>query len=1134
MAPHPQMESAAYGAAGTRSSTRKESSERAACYRQESAERFINFGKSQIGGESPRDYLRGGAAGTGKFESAWWDTLTGEQGVDSSDPAAGSRPRRNSTVEADKRHLLDMELEMRRRRAEAVVGQWAEDTRPSSAQADEDVSGGRASHRRRSSSRTMTRSSAERGRRASDPSGDYVRGVEQQVADLRRRQAEQAQLLLAQEEQHRQQEEKTMRLLQQQAEELYWQQAQEKEQEEERLRRDQEDKQRQRSTWQDSTAEEEALSREEEEQEKNYWHSQVNDWFSAGQQDHWQRHQVNIDEDEEERRRCQQEEEEEWRRRSAEQESHCQHTPTNSYPEPLGMAGHQHYTEKENRSWQTDEIFYRSHTKDASKSGVRGTVHGERTHTMDEEQLRQQAREEVRKIKRAQQAEQQRRQQQQHTGEEERWQAQQQADEMWRRQTKAEDFWRQQQELDQERVRHQMAMEEEERRRQQAAEEERRWREEEERKRLQQAYEEEERQRLAAAEEERRWREEEEERMRQQAAEELRRQRARQEEERRQKQEEEERLWREEEERMRVQARQELRRREEAKKEERKRQQAKQEEERRKREEDERRWRDTVEEVRRQQVRGEEDRRYQQAKEEEEQRQRKKARDKEEKLRQRQEEDWTRHEATGSSNDTPQWEAKDLPRETHSTELPSEGTTDAPDAPKESSGTCDEEAEEPAVPSNESYYEVLDVAQDATDEQIRKAYKRQCMKHHPDKGGDRNRFEEVGRAYQTLSDKALRKAYDSKGLEGVERVKERERKAAESNAAGGQAEKVEKAQAIVVEAHVPLEIAFTGGDVDVQIVRIATCVSCQGSGTNPGASCIPCPTCDAQGAVQQYVQLGPMIIEQHVQCTTCAGQGMVLPSTAICAACAGETVAEEEGRVHFAIPPGVKDKERLLAEGQGHALPGLAPGDVILVCRMQEHQSFLRKGDDLLAEQHVPLQVALCGGAFEVPHLNGNVVQVRVPRGVVLAPGCVKCLPGEGMPKRHNPSLRGDLVLRFGVIFPESLTEDTAVRLERAFEGTGQEEDSTPIGLSSPTCQEGEVYLADFDMEQFGKTLNEAARQAYDEDEEEAQAAAARAAAAAGYAGQSRRRSQRTTYSHGFGGFGNFANAGSGTQCQQM
>jgi len=138
------------------------------------------------------------------------------------------------------------------------------------------------------------------------------------------------------------------------------------------------------------------------------------------------------------------------------------------------------------------------------------------------------------------------------------------------------------------------------------------------------------------------------------------------------------------------------------------------------------------------------------------------------------------------------------------------------------------------------------------------------------------------------------------------------------------------------------------------------------------------------------------------------------------------------------------------------------------------------------------------------------------------------------MPKRHNPSLRGDLVLRFGVIFPESLTEDTAVRLERAFEGTGQEEDSTPIGLSSPTCQEGEVYLADFDMEQFGKTLNEAARQAYDEDEEEAQAAAARAAAAAGYAGQSRRRSQRTTYSHGFGGFGNFANAGSGTQCQQM
>lgn len=450
--------------------------------------------------------------------------------------------------------------------------------------------------------------------------------------------------------------------------------------------------------------------------------------------------------------------------------------------------------------------------------------------------------------------------------------------------------------------------------------------------------------------------------------------------------------------------------------------------------------------------------------------------------------------------------------------------------------------ESPEPTAGQSLYDILGIGRESTLEDVRKAYKRQCMIHHPDKGGARERFEEVGRAYQILSDKALRRTYDHRGMEGVEQLRAREKTAAGEGATSATTAGTEKAQPIVVEAQVPLEVAYTGGRVEVQVVRIAACAQCQGKGTAPGACYIHCPQCDGQGAVPQYVQLGPMIIEQRVACHLCNGQGMVLPTSSLCSACNGEQLAEEEVLVPFEIPPGVAERERLVARGQGHTLPGLAYGDVVLVCHMQEHHHFFRKGDDLLAEHRVPLQQAICGGTFEVPHLNSHSVKVRVPRGVVLAPGTVKCVPGEGMPKRQNPHLRGDLVLRFDVEFPEALHEATAADLEAAFTGRGSSASKSAAGCSpgsaddlpavpqTPGFKDGEVYLADFDMEQFGKTLEQAVGEAYDEDEEEAKArAAAQAAAAQG---------GRYHHSHppfGFGGhFGGVSSPGGSIPCRQM
>jgi len=382
-----------------------------------------------------------------------------------------------------------------------------------------------------------------------------------------------------------------------------------------------------------------------------------------------------------------------------------------------------------------------------------------------------------------------------------------------------------------------------------------------------------------------------------------------------------------------------------------------------------------------------------------------------------------------------------------------------------------------------SLYEVLEIEHNAAEEVVRKAYKKQCMKHHPDKGGDRDWFDRIQQAYQVLSDPRLRKAYNKGGLPGVEATKEREQRSQQhAQAEKRHSQKQHQAQAIVAEALVPLEVAFTGGSVEVQVVRIVSCQRCNSTGVEPGGGHVMCPGCEAQGEQIQYIQFGEMVLEQRVPCGHCGGAGSVLPFEYICTGCGGEQLVEEEAVVLFEIPPGLSQKERLVQRGKGHMMPGLSTGDVVLVCRVQEHERFLRKGDDLLAEQLVPLQLALCGGALVTPHLGGRSVNLRLPRGAVVAPGAIKCVPGEGMPKRHNPHLRGDLVLRFAVEFPVSLPEEVAARLETAFTGHLHEQAEAP---PTPVVDQSEVYLADFNMEEFGNTLQQAAREVHDSEDDE-------------------------------------------------
>lgn len=296
------------------------------------------------------------------------------------------------------------------------------------------------------------------------------------------------------------------------------------------------------------------------------------------------------------------------------------------------------------------------------------------------------------------------------------------------------------------------------------------------------------------------------------------------------------------------------------------------------------------------------------------------------------------------------------------------------------------------------------------------------------------------------------------------------------------------------------------------------------------------------------LQLGPMLVQDVQECEECGGMGEVLRSSDLCPVCCGEKVLEEEAMVSFQVPPGLGERAKIRVADQGHQLPGIGEGgergDLVLCCRVLPHHRFLRRKADLLTEEILPLGLALGGGAFELSILASTAegkqepkeqqgargerrITVLLPPGEVIQPGTVRCIPGEGMPKEENPALRGDLVVRFQVSWPQRLCEQDAEKIREILDPTSpsgcRDEKSTPrtlgsldVGRGAPAAMDPKededpeqsqrvlksllgssnlvadgvnvVYLAAFDMQKFGQEhMTNHMKEAYDSDEDEDQ-----------------------------------------------
>ncbi|MEO1034676.1 MAG: molecular chaperone DnaJ [Pseudomonadota bacterium] len=331
------------------------------------------------------------------------------------------------------------------------------------------------------------------------------------------------------------------------------------------------------------------------------------------------------------------------------------------------------------------------------------------------------------------------------------------------------------------------------------------------------------------------------------------------------------------------------------------------------------------------------------------------------------------------------------------------------------------------------YYEVLGVARDASEGDIKKAYRRLAMKHHPDRNADdadaERLFKEAKEAYEVLSKADKRAAYDQFGHAGVS-----------NSAAGGGAgpgdafsdifgdvfgdifgggrrsrSQVYRGADLRYELEMSLEDAVTGDTVNIEVPTSATCTTCNGSGAAPGTSPQTCTTCGGSGQVR--MQQGFFSVQQT--CPACRGTGTII--TDPCPTCHGRGRVVENRKLAVKVPAGVDDGDRIRLTGEGEAgRNGGPPGDLYVEIRLAPHRLFEREGADLSTEVPISMVTAALGGSVELPTLDGQV-SLKIPAGT--QSGKVFRLRGKGVATVRD-SRKGDLFCRVVVETPVNLSRE--------------------------------------------------------------------------------------------------------------
>lgn len=352
------------------------------------------------------------------------------------------------------------------------------------------------------------------------------------------------------------------------------------------------------------------------------------------------------------------------------------------------------------------------------------------------------------------------------------------------------------------------------------------------------------------------------------------------------------------------------------------------------------------------------------------------------------------------------------------------------------------------------YYDILGVRKGASDDEIKKAYRKMAHKYHPDKGGDEAKFKEVNEAYQVLSDKSKRQQYDQFGQtfsgggaggsqsgwdfsgfgnQGFGNGFEFEFGGAGfedifQNVFGGGGRggrRKARGQDIQTDVEISFEEMVSGARRELRLYKRVACSRCRGEGGEPGTKKNTCRQCGGSGQIRKNQRSFFGMVSQIVTCPECRGEGAVYEKK--CSQCGGDGRVKENETVPIDIPAGIENGQAISISGQGEAgEKGASSGDLYVVVHVRPHEKFSRKNNDIVSTEYIPFTAAALGGKIEIDTVTGKVI-LKIPSGT--QSGEIFRIKGKGVSDVHGRGV-GNHLVKVIVSVPKSLTRQQRKILE--------------------------------------------------------------------------------------------------------
>lgn len=386
-----------------------------------------------------------------------------------------------------------------------------------------------------------------------------------------------------------------------------------------------------------------------------------------------------------------------------------------------------------------------------------------------------------------------------------------------------------------------------------------------------------------------------------------------------------------------------------------------------------------------------------------------------------------------------------------------------------------------------TFYDILGVKPNCTQDELKKAYRKLALKYHPDKNpNEGDKFKQISMAYEVLSTPDKRELYDQGGEQAIKEGGSGGGGGSFSSPmdifemfmggglGGGRRRRERKGKDVVHQLPVSLEDLYRGTVKKLQLEKNIICDKCEGRGGKKGAT-ESCPGCRGSGMTVTIQQIGPGMIQQiQTACGECRGQGSRINPKDRCKACNGKKTVRDRKILEVHIDKGMIDQQKIVFNGEGDQEPGLEHGDIIIVLEEKPHAIFKRNGNNLLIRPYeLDLVEALCGFRRSITTLDGRNIIISADPGEVIKHADIKMVVGEGMPTYKDPFEKGNLIIQFAVRFPDSLPINKVKSIEACL----------PPRPLHPVPDSGEeVILETMDPEK--ERAQTAYKQAWQEDED--------------------------------------------------